>query len=77
MSEENVTKEGSKTVSEDVIDYLNKFNFSYTNTLYKALKVKDHHGLSLNKFREKLYAMEKLKEIKLVEYQALPCWSRL
>ena len=65
------------TVHLEVINYLNKHNLSYTNTLYKALRIKDKHNLSLNKFRSELYNMEKFGKIKLVEYQALPCWSKL
>lgn len=63
---------------EDVIiSYLNRHSQSYAKTLYKALRVKTNFGLSLNKFRNELCKLENLGKIKAIEYQALPCWSKI
>ena len=63
---------------EDVIiNYLNRHNQAYTKTLYKALQIKGDYNLSLNKFRDELYNIEKQGKIRLIEYQALSCWSKL
>lgn len=64
-------------MEEIIINYLNKHNHAYTKTLYKALRIKDDYSLSLNKFRGELYKIEKQGKIKLIEYQALSCWSKL
>jgi hypothetical protein len=63
---------------EDVIiNYLNRHNQAYTKTLYKALQIKSDYNLSLNKFRDELYKIKKQGKIRLIEYQALSCWSKL
>lgn len=63
---------------EDVIiNYLNRHNQAYTKTLYKALQIKCNYNLSLNKFRDELYKIKKQGKIRLIEYQALSCWSKL
>ena len=64
-------------MEELIINYLNRHNQAHTKTLYKALRVKSNYNLSLNKFRNELYNMERLGMIKLIEYQALSCWSKL
>ena len=64
-------------MEEVVIKYLNRHNQAYTNTLYKALRIKGSYNLSLNKFRSDLYRLEKEGKIRMIEYQALPCWSKL
>ena len=64
-------------MEELIINYLNKHSQAYTKTLYKALRIKDNYNFSLNKFRDELYKIKKLGKIKLIEYQALSCWSKL
>ena len=64
-------------MEELIINYLNKHNQAYTKTLYKALRIKDNYNLSLNKFRKELYKIRLSGKIKLIEYQALSCWSKL
>ena len=58
-----------------VKEYLNKHKHCYTNTLYKALRVKSVYNLSLNKFRLCLRDMEKSGIIEsVVENVGLPYW---
>ena len=58
-----------------VKEYLSKHGHVYTNTLYKALRVKSVHNLTLNKFRLYLRGMEKSGIIEsVVENVALPYW---
>ena len=58
-----------------VVDYLSKYRHVYTNTLYKALQIKENYNLSLNKFRLSLYNLEKSGRIESVkENVALPYW---
>ncbi len=58
-----------------VKEYLSKHKYVYTNTLYKALRVKSNYNLSLNKFRLCLREMEKSGIIEsVVENVALPYW---
>jgi hypothetical protein len=64
-------------MEDAIINYLNRHNQAYTKTLYKALRIKDNYNLSLNKFRGELYKIEKQGKIRLIEYQALSCWSKL
>jgi len=58
-----------------VKEYLSKHKYVYTNTLYKALRVKWSYNLTLNKFRLCLREMEKSGIIEsVVENVALPYW---
>ncbi len=58
-----------------VKEYLSKHKHVYTNTLYKALRVKSIYNLTLNKFRLCLREMEKSGIIEsVVENVALPYW---
>ena len=58
-----------------VKEYLSKHGHVYTNTLYKALRVKSVYNLTLNKFRLSLYNLEKSGRIESVkENVALPYW---
>ena len=58
-----------------VKDYLSKHKHVYTNTLYKALRVKSVYNLTLNKFRLCLRDMEKSGVIESVaENVELPFW---
>ena len=58
-----------------VKEYLSKHKHVYTNTLYKALRVKWSYNLTLNKFRLCLREMEKSGIIEsVVENVALPYW---
>lgn len=58
-----------------VKEYLSKYGYVYTNTLYKALRVKSIYNLTLNKFRLYLRGMEKSGIIEsVVENVALPYW---
>ena len=55
--------------------YLSKHGNVYTNTLYKALRIKGNYGLTLNKFRLYLRGMEKSSIIEsVVDNVALPYW---
>ena len=47
----------------DVMKYLSNFKHVYTKTLYKALRVKLKYNLSLNKFRNFMYDLEKLGKV--------------
>ena len=58
-----------------VKEYLSKHGHVYTNTLYKALRVKSVYNLTLNKFRLCLRDMEKSGIIESIEENvALPYW---
>lgn len=58
-----------------VKEYLSKHGHVYTNTLYKALRVKSIYNLTLNKFRLCLRGMEKSGIIEsVVDNVALPYW---
>ena len=58
-----------------VKEYLSKHKYVFTNTLYKALRVKSIYNLSLNKFRLHLRDMEKSGIIEsVVDNVALPYW---
>ena len=58
-----------------VKEYLSKHKRVYTNTLYRALRVKWSYNLTLNKFRLCLRDMEKSGIIEsVVENVALPYW---
>ena len=58
-----------------VKEYLSKHKHVYTNTLYKALRVKWSYNLTINKFRLCLRDMEKSGIIEsVVENVALPYW---
>ena len=58
-----------------VKEYLSKHKHVYTNTLYKALRVKWSYNLTLNKFRLCLPDMEKSGIIEsVVDNVALPYW---
>ena len=58
-----------------VEEYLSKHGNVYTNTLYKALRIKGNYGLTLNNFRLHLRGMEKSGIIEsIVDNVALPYW---
>ena len=58
-----------------VKEYLSKHKHVYTNTLYKALRVKWSYNLTLNKFRLCLRDMEKSGIIEfVVDNVALSYW---
>ena len=59
-----------------VINHLNKFNCAYTKSLYKALRVKDDYNISMNKFRDMLYNLNKQSRIEITEINGLPCWRK-
>ena len=57
-----------------VLNYLNKFKKVYTKTMYKALAVKSNYNLSLNKFRNFMYDLEKNGKVGREEFNALSAW---
>lgn len=61
-------------VEEVVCEYLLKHRIVQTKTLYRALRVKDNHNLSLNKFRLILQQMWKLNKIESIPYNGLTAW---
>ena len=57
-----------------VLNYLSKFKKVYTKTMYKALAVKSTYKLSLNKFRNFMYDLEKLGKVVREYYNSLSAW---
>ena len=57
-----------------VLNYLNKFKKVYTKTMYKALAVKSIYNLSLNKFRNFMYDLEKNGKVGREEFNSLSAW---
>ena len=59
----------------DVMKYLSNFKYVYTKTLYKALRVKLKYNLSLNKFRNFMYDLEKLGKVSRSDFNSLSAWT--
>ena len=57
-----------------VLNYLSKFKKVYTKTMYKALAVKSNYNLSLNKFRNFMYDLEKNGKVGREEFNSLSAW---
>ena len=57
-----------------VLNYLSRFKKVYTKTLYKALSIKSNYKLSLNKFRNFMYELEKLGKVGREYYNSLSAW---
>ena len=57
-----------------VLNYLSRFKKVYTKTMYKALSVKSNYNLSLNKFRNFMYELEKLGKVVREDYNSLSAW---
>ena len=57
-----------------VLNYLSQFKKVYTKTMYKALRVKSNYNLSLNKFRNFMYELEKLGKVGREEFNSLSAW---
>lgn len=66
----------SECLDQLVINYLENFNYVYTKPLYKVLRIKDNHNMSINKFREMLYNLMKQGRIEITEINGLPCWRK-
>ena len=57
-----------------VLNYLSRFKYVYTKTLYKALSIKSNYNLSLNKFRNFMYELEKFGKVGREDYNSLSAW---
>ena len=57
-----------------VLNYLSQFKNVYTKTMYKALSVKSTYKLSLNKFRNFMYDLEKNGKVGREEFNSLSAW---